>query len=209
MSDSGLARYAPLTGVLFVLLAIVSFALFGDEPPAADDPVREIVSFWADADDGLGVSVIFQSLACVALVFFGGSLFHALRRAAPGSFLPPIAFAGVIILATGLLVDAAVILTLQQAADDMPPAAIQAFNAFYENDYPPMGAGVFIMLLSSAIVILRAGGLPKWMGWAALVLVVVAPTPIGFASFIGGALWMAIAGIVLTMRSGAEPAPAA
>lgn len=210
MSDSGLARFAPLTGVLFVLLAIISFALFGEEPPEiGEDSTAEVIKFWADGGDAMSVSVVFQGLACAALVFFGGSLYKTLRAGNEESSLPLIAFAGILLLATGLLVDASVTLTLQQSASDIQPAAVEALTAFYENDFIPMGAGVFTAMLASGITILRTGALPKWMGWIALVFVVVGVTPAGFVAFIGAALWFAIAGIVMTMRAGSAPAPAA
>jgi hypothetical protein len=53
----------------------------------------------------------------------------------------------------------------------------------------------------------QTGLLPKWLGWAAVVIGVVAITPIGFFSFLGVGLWLLVAGILLALR--AEPAAAA
>jgi hypothetical protein len=48
--------------------------------------------------------------------------------------------------------------------------------------------------------------LPKWLGWVAIVLGVITVTPIGFAGFIGGMLFILIAAIILTMRERSAPA---
>jgi hypothetical protein len=43
------------------------------------------------------------------------------------------------------------------------------------------------------------------MAWAAIVLGVLAITPVGFAAFVGLGLWTLVAGAMLAMRAGAEP----
>ena len=85
MQESRYERFAPLAGVAFFILVIASFATFGDGPPGADEPVREITSFWADNDAKLAVSVVLEGLGALALVFFGAILAQALRPPDGGS----------------------------------------------------------------------------------------------------------------------------
>ena len=108
----------------------------------------------------------------------------------------------------GLLVDATITLTLLEEADDLDPVAIQTLNALFNNDYIPMAGGIAILALSAGLLIVRTGVLPKWLGWIALLLFVVGFTPIGFASAIGMALWVAIVSVLLFIRGGKD-APAA
>jgi hypothetical protein len=209
MEDSGLARFAPLSGVLFIVLGIASFAVFGDDPPGTDKPIVEVVKFWRDTGDELFVAVILQGLAAISLVFFGGSLYKALRPA-EGDIprLALIAFAGPLIVAIGFMVDASVILTLADGRDDLSPAAIQALSSFYGNDFVPMAAGFGTLALSAGLLVTRSGVLPKWLGWIALLLFIVGLTPIGFAAFVGMSLWVAVVSVILFMRGG-KAAPAA
>jgi hypothetical protein len=206
MPESGPQRFAPLTGLLFIVLAIASFATFGDEPPDTDDPLREIVRFWTEDTDKLYASVMLQGLACVALVYFGTVLARALRQGGENDRLSLAAFAGTVILAAGLLFDATVILTLLESAEDLDPASVQLMGAIYENDFVPMAAGTLLIALSSGLAIVRTGVLPKWLGWIALLLALVTPTPLGFAGFIGTGLWIAVTGVLLTMRGREAPA---
>ena len=73
-------RWAPLTGVAFIVVAIIAFAI-GGEPPEADQPVREIVSHYVDNKDSIQVSSALAALAGVLLVFFAGYLRKVLQAA--------------------------------------------------------------------------------------------------------------------------------
>jgi hypothetical protein len=58
----------PLTGILFVVLAIVA-ALVGGETPSTDDSPEEIVDFYLDNDDAQSTASALLALGCVALIF--------------------------------------------------------------------------------------------------------------------------------------------
>ncbi|MEA2386769.1 MAG: hypothetical protein QOJ22_943 [Thermoleophilaceae bacterium] len=205
----------PLTGVLFVVLAFVSIVV-GGEPPDAGDPVREIIDHYVDNEDQIYVSAILGGLACVALVFFG-SYFRTVLRAAEGpgrGTLSAVVFAGTVIMAIGIAIDMTISVALAGAVDDVEPAAVQALQALWDNDFVPIALGIELFLLSAGLAIVRHGGAPKWLGWVALVLAAAGPTPIGFIAFLGGAIWILIVSIVLALRArkgagdGAPPAAA-
>jgi hypothetical protein len=42
--------------------------------------------------------------------------------------------------------------------------------------------------------------LPRWLGWAAIVIAILAGTPIAFAGFIGAALFVLVVSVMLAMR---------
>jgi hypothetical protein len=50
--------------------------------------------------------------------------------------------------------------------------------------FVPSALGTLVFLIPW-LSVLRHGALPKWLGWVALVLAVIAFTPIGFVAFIG------------------------
>ena len=213
MQESRFERFAPLAGVAFVILVMASFMTFGDGPPSPDEPVEESARFWAENDTKLAVSVVLEGLGAIALVFFGAILAQALRPADGGPvglwLLPLI---GASIAATGFLVDASLTLALTSTAEDISPAGVEALSAFYENDFIPMAGGIAIIALSSGLLILRSGVLPKWLGWVAIALFVIGVTPLGFVGFIGMGIWILVVSVMLFMRGGrrgGEPAPAA
>lgn len=193
---------APITGLAFVVLAIVTFAVSGEPPDPTEDSAREIVAFYVDDGDSQIVSAVLAALAGTLLVFFGGSLRRVLRDAeGPGGTLSAVAFAGLIIVAVGLAIDATITFALAETADDIRPAAVQALSALWSNDFIPFIMGTQIFLLATGLSVLRHGALPKWIAWIAIVLAVIALTPIGFVSFLGAGILVGVISVLLTMRA--------
>lgn len=193
---------APLTGLAFLVLAIIAFAISGEPPDPTEDSAREIVDFYVDEHDSQIASAVLAAIAGTLLVFFGGSLRRVLRDAeGPGGMLSAVAFAGTIIIALGLAIDATITFTLAETADDISPSAVQALSALWSNDFIPFAVGIQIFLLATGISVLRHGALPKWIGWIAVALGVIAVTPIGFAAFIGAGILVAVIGVLLAMQA--------
>ena len=94
-----------LTGVAFLVLVVLGLAI-GGEPPGADDGAGEIVDFYVDNKDGLRVAVFIHTAAIALLVFFAAFLRDVLQAGdGERDFLPTVAFAGILILATGMAID--------------------------------------------------------------------------------------------------------
>ena len=73
-------------------------------------------------------------------------------------------------MATGIAIDSTIAFALAEAADDIEPAAAQALQALWDNDFLPIALGSTVMLLATGLSIVRHGALPKWLGWIAIVL---------------------------------------
>jgi hypothetical protein len=198
----------PLMGVLFIVLAVIAI-LVGGEPPSADDDVQEIVDFYLDNKDEVEVSAALGTLAVAALIFFANYFRRVLAEAGEG-LMSATVLVGASIMAIGLAIDGTISIALAEAADDLEPASVQTLQALWDNDFLPIALGAFVFLVSAGIAVIRTGVLPVWLGWIAIVLAVLGPTPIGFVSFLGGALWILVASVMLTMRaSGGPTAPPA
>ena len=204
----GLERFAPLTGVAFLVFLILSFVIAG-EPPEAKDPVQDVVNHYVDNKDSVMVGAILSGVAAMFLVFFAGVLRRTLRDAeGPGGILSAVAFAGAIILATGAALDGTISIALAERADDIDPVAVQALQALWDNDFLPLALGSTLFMLASGLSIVRHGALPRWLGWIAILLAVISMTPLGFAGFLGSALWILVVSLLLTFAQ-RPAAPAA
>ena len=202
MEPQGQWRIA-LSGLAFVIVGVVSFLIIGDPPTPGDDSAREIVRFYEDNSTVVAVGSILACLAGVLFVVFGVYLRSVIRAAQPdadGDLVPMVLVAGTVVFATGLALDSALNVALIDTAGDVSPAATEAISAVWNNDFPVFATGQFMVVLALAWSILRHGILPKWMGWLAVALVVVTPTPIGFVGFLGSLLFFAIASVVLALR---------
>lgn len=206
--STGMSRWAPLTGVGFFVLAVAAFAVAG-ETPDTDDSVREIVRFYADNDDSVMLGAVLATIAASFFVFFAGVLRRVLRDAeGPGGILSAVAFGGAIIFAGGIGLDSTISFALADTADKLQPVGIQALNALYSSDFLAFILGLQIFLLAVGISVVRHGALPKWIGWIAIVLGVIAVTPIGFFAFLAGGILILIISVLLTMRAPREPVAA-
>jgi hypothetical protein len=203
-------RLVPLTGVAFIVLVIVSAVIAG-EPPDADSGTDEIVDFYLDNKDAVTVGAALSALAALFLIFFANHL-RRLFTAAGERSLSATVLVGAAIIGVGATIDATLLLAMADAADEIEPASVQTLQALWDNDFLPIALGLLTFLLSAGLSILRTGALPRWLGWTALVLVVIGLTPIGWVAFLASAIWVLIVSILLAVRAGTAgeaPPPAA
>jgi uncharacterized membrane protein len=197
----------PLTGVLFVVLLILSFVV-GGEPPEADEPVQEIVDHYVDNDTEIWAGTVLGGLAVLSLLFFGAYLRKVFSAAeGPGGMLSPLVLVATAIMAVGAGVDMTISVALTEAAEDIDPVAVQSLQALWDNDFVPIAIGIELLFLSTGLSIVKYGVLPKWMGWIALALAVIGITPIGFFAFPIGGLWLLLVSILLAVRARRTAAP--
>jgi hypothetical protein len=200
MNDATMTKAAhcwgPLTGVLFVALAVAVFAIAGDAPDANDHTARQIVAYYSDRDGAAIAGACLGLIGCALLVFFCAYLSSVLE----GDLLPRVAFAGGVILAVGLAIDVTISVALVHTADHIDPVAVQALSSLYSNDFIPFILGAMLILLASGLAIVREHNLPRWLGWLGIALALPAPTPLGAITFLGAGIWILLACALLWKR---------
>ena len=207
-------RRAPLTGVIAFVLIALAF-IIGGETPDFDASPTEALDFYVDNEGSQFAASILLFYGALFLTLFAAVLRVRLQRLdSKANATALLAFAGGLVLALGILFFAGFTFTLADAGDALDPAAAQTLNALNGDFFFPIAFGTALFMLGAGVGILRGGAaaLPRWLGWVAIVIGVVAATPGGFFAFLASGLWMLIAGIMLTMRpapstgSGAAPA---
>jgi hypothetical protein len=191
----------PLTGFLFVVLVALAFIVSG-ETPSTDDSRQEIVSFYLDNDSEQAAAAAILALATVAFLFFLGSLRNALR-AAPGDEggLSTVTLLGGLMIAVGASIFAGIGFTLGDAADELDESAIVTLNALNSDMFFTVAVGTAVFNLALALAVLRHGGLPRPLGWLALVLGIAGLTPLGFFAFVATGIVIVWASVALAMRA--------
>ncbi|HEX8065949.1 MAG TPA: hypothetical protein VF520_05435 [Thermoleophilaceae bacterium] len=208
MRSGSLARYAPLAGVLFVVLLVVTIVV-GGEGPDADDSTAKAVEFWSDNDSEQIAAAIVGAYAALALLWFAGALRGAIGRVEQeGGRLASLTFGGAVVLASAALVDSAIQFAAADTVGDVPPGVTQTLSVLYADFFFPFAIGLATFLLAAGVASLRFGVLPGWLGWAAILIGVVALTPIGFVAFLGALIWVLIASILLYRQGTAAPGAA-
>ncbi len=204
---TGRAWLAPLTGVAFIVVAIIGLVVAG-EPKSADEPLKEIVGYYVDNKDSIQIGAVLGVAAGVLLIFFGAYLRGVLRAAAgPVEALSLVSFVGLAIVALGFAIDGTISFALAEAADDIDPVAVQSLQALWDNDFLPIMLGVISFLMATGISVIRSGVLPRWLGWVMVALAIIGATPIGFAAAIGTALLVLVLSIMLAVRARSAASP--
>ena len=196
-------QIGPLTGILFVALVIVAFVVSG-ETPDVDDSAQTVVSFYVDNDSEQLIAAAVLALGCVALIFFLGSLRLVLRAAAGDQGgLSTVTLLGGLGIAVGSSIFAGIGFTLGDAADDLPASATLALNALNSDLFFPVAVGAATFNLGLGLAVLRHGGLPRLLGWLAIVVGIAGLTPAGFFAFLATGIVIVWASIALTMQAAA------
>jgi hypothetical protein len=190
-------QIGPLTGILFVVLVIVAFVV-GGETPSTDDSPQTIVSFYLDNDSEQSIASALLALACVPFLFFLGALRQALRAAGA---LSTVALLGGLMIVVGASIFAGIGFTLGDAADQLPPSAVLTLNALNSDLFFTVAVGTAAFNLGLALAVLRHGGLPRPLGWLALVVGIVGLTPGGFFAFLATGIVVVWTSVALAQRA--------
>jgi hypothetical protein len=203
----GLERFAPLTGLGFVLLVLLA-VIVGGESPGADDSLAQVVDYWDENQDQAIWASIIAAISTVFLLWFAG-VWRATLAAAEGgpARLANTAFGGAIIAAMGWACLIAFNFAAADTSGEVAPEATQALSVLQADFFFPLSIGFSVFLLASGLAIVRGPAiLPRWLGWVAIALGVLAVTPAGFFAILLALAWIIAVSLMLFMRATpAEP----
>ncbi|MFZ0343292.1 MAG: hypothetical protein WAL31_13285 [Gaiellaceae bacterium] len=206
--QKGLARWAPLLGVVYAVLFVVAIAV-GPNTPDSDASAQKAVSSFASNRTHDRVTVFLIAYATIFAMFFAAALRSYLKARSESDGLITLGFSGMVIYVIGALT----LVGMEFAATDVPtkisPAAEQALNVLQDNVFLALLVGAGIFLIGSGLAIVATGALPKWLGWIAVPLAVLAVTPLGWlVAIFALPIWTVIVSVLMFLRQ-AAPAPAA
>jgi hypothetical protein len=200
-------RFAPLTGIVFVVLLIIAFGVLSGDTPMSDDGAPKIISFYNDHQGREIAAGFVVALATVFLALFVVALREYLRGGdGGGGFWPTVVLVGGAASVAGFFLAITIHAALIDGADQhISPDAMVALNSIDNWNFFAFAAPLAIMMFGVAGSVLKGGApLPKWLGWAALVLFILYfAGPFGFFGFLLTGIWIIVASIVMYQRSGA------
>jgi uncharacterized BrkB/YihY/UPF0761 family membrane protein len=200
-----LDRAFALTGVVFVVLTVVSFVIAGSTPDAHDS-ASKVVSFYAKHHSKLYTAGFVIAIPAAFLALFTGALRQRFRRTDGGSIAATTAaVAGGTIAAGGMMLFGGTQIALGDASGHVSATTMQTLNVIGNDSFVPWMAGFGVLLLGTGIATLQTRALPRAIGYISTVLGVLVFTPVGWWAFLLGALVMAVASVIMAVR----PAPAA
>jgi hypothetical protein len=196
-----------LSGIAFVAVVALSIGV-GGSTPGTDDPAAEVVSFYNDNEARQFVTSFLFAATVPFLVLFAVGLGRVVS-----SVWSQVTVAGAILVGSAILATSAIHFALLDAAgNEVTSDAVGALNALEGSTWVAYNAGLGVMMLGAAGVLLSAGVM-RWLGWSALVLGIMLFIPfVDFVALLLTLVWIVGTSIVLA-RSSTEPrnavAPAA
>lgn len=178
MSDR-LGRLAPLTGVLFAVVAVVA-AFAGEETPKANASAVKVILYYHVHRSKIETSSLLFAIAFLIFMFFAGALRSYLRRTPAAEGAAAIVLAGGVIMTVGAALGGAIEYGLAHNISHLSPTAAQAVNVVSNEIFLPLLVGVFVFSIASGVAILRGAALPQWLGWVAIVMGIAALIPPAF-----------------------------
>ncbi len=194
------SRLAPLTGVVFAVLTLVAFATASGAPSSSASGSK-VIAFYEAHRSSARASDLMWMLAFAFLLFFAGTLRSHLRSTASADGFGALVVAGSAVFAAGAIVYFNFDFSLTVVPQHLAPAAAQTLNVLALNMVLAASAGGFVFGVATGLAIVRSSALPKWLGWAAIVIGVIALTPAFIASLPLFALWAAVCGVLMWRRA--------
>jgi hypothetical protein len=206
--DVRLKRWIGLTGLLFVILVVVSGAVMGPMPPNSNASAAQVVAFYSKHKSGVELSAYIVELSVFVAVIFFWYLRDLVATVEANRRLATIGFVGVVIFAVQGGLTASVKWALADAVNHVAPTTMQTLGVL-QNDGSTFlgGVGQAVFLIATGIALIRSGVLARWLGWVGVVFGVVA-LALPFIGPIPAGLWVLIASIVILVRErGGVPSP--
>lgn len=173
----GLQKLAAASGVIFVALLILSIVVNPESVPDADSAPGEFLSYVSEEKDNIELGTLIGALAAVEWLWFIGVVTGALSRAetAARGFarVSWVTFAGGVTALALILVSFALLLGATVTPEDTEPSVARALSHASQACFTMASVGFAAMFASAGLLILRAGGLPRWLGMLALALSVL------------------------------------
>jgi hypothetical protein len=198
--DTAVRRWVAYGGLLFVLIVVVAVVV-APNAPSSNATAAKVVSNYHNHQAAYYVSAYLIVLAVIEGLTYFWYLREYLGQVAASRRLLTVAYAGAVLFGISGTVGAGLNIALADGGHhaNFPAASMQTLNLL-KNDLniPIAAAGTATFLLVTALVVLRNGGLPRWLGWAGIVLGVISAT--GIVGPAGVGLWVLLTSITLLLQ---------
>ncbi len=214
MRQGGLARWAPLSGPLFVILMIAGFIIAGSSPDSkASD--TDIAAYLAKSSNQSNneIAWIILLVAMLFLVAFFVTLRSRLVEAEGGiGRFGAMALGAGIASSVFLITAISIFVSPLLAADDAGKNLLDPglYRITQDLGYMLWVSSVVVGALAvwaTAAAVFQTGVLPRWFGWFSVVVGIICLAAIFFFPIFVYWLWILVAGIVLFLRPATVLAP--
>jgi hypothetical protein len=208
-------KHAPLTGIVAVVLWVVGFIVLQGpaNQPNSDVNAARALNFFKDKPNAILLGTFLFMLGGLFFLWFLGSLRATLHHAEGGAGgawrVATIADGGGLVTAVAILLMPATLASAAANHKHLSEGAAQALLSIGDAFFFVAELAAAVLLLGTALVVLRTGVLPRWLAWVSLVVALwLLIPPIGWAALILALpLWTVIVSVLLGKRPPPPPRP--
>jgi len=210
--------WASLSGLVFVVLAVVGSLLIFDGP--SDSSPAKMTAFYGSATNRWHINLgwILTGLALFALIWFVAALRERIRvselaASTEGTFLSTIVLIGGTVYIAVAMAAIALEDGVKTMSDDTYQHRVYSGVIHAANDATYImvvtgGAAMAALIFAVSVAARRYAILPRWVTWFGFVAGVAAIFSVIFFTDALVALWIAVASVALFLATRSEPAPA-
>jgi len=206
--SNAIERWAPLGGIIFIVLMVIGVGLLGDHPDP-DASEQEITDYLGDSGNHTRniIGAYLWVLAGIGFLWFLTHLRGVLRSAEGGAgTLSNLGFGAGVVFAA-LLMAAGPAIAAVAAAIEFRDAPVS--DPDFIRVLPQMGYGILllgggftaiVLLLTTSAITLQTAVFPQWLAWLGMVAAIVLLFAVIFLPMIALLVWVLAVSIVLLMR---------
>jgi hypothetical protein len=205
-----MGRLLPLSGVVFVVAAVVAIVGVGGDTPDGDSSAAKVSSFYQAHQNRQNIAAFILAASILFLVLFGVVLTRAVWRAGRRETWPAVLVAGVVLSAGAFAASAFMHFALADGADTLSASTAQGLNVLDADNWLLFNSCLGVMMLGACGSLLPSAGFYRVLGWVALPVGIALFIP--FADFFGlllTGIWILVVSVMLYRRTPAfadEPA---
>src|SRR5881394_1612585 len=204
---TGFARWAALSGAVYVLLFVVGTIVLFSGAKGGDDPPATVIKWYSDSGhrDRVNFGWILIGLSIFFLLWFIAALRRAVNAGDPDGILTSVVTIGGSIYAALALVAVALNDGIRTMSDDtfqhrVYPELIHAADEAGWVIHASGAAGLAAMIIAASYAFMSRGTWPKWAGWLGMVIGVLSLAAIVFFPQFLFLLWILVVSVVMFLR---------
>jgi hypothetical protein len=201
------ARWAPLGGVLYVILFVIGTIVLFSGAPGGDASPAKVIQWYSDSGhrDRVNIGWILIGLGVFFLLWFIAALRRAVDEIDGEGILTTVVTIGGAIYAALAFAAAALNAGIRTMSDDtfqhrVFPELIHAADDAGYVMHATGGAALGAMIIAASLALMGAAVWPKWAGWLGVFVGVLAIGSIFFFTQFVFLLWILIVSLVMFMR---------
>jgi hypothetical protein len=206
-SRTGFARWAALSGAVYVVLFVVGTIVLFSGAKGGDDPPATVIKWYSDSGhrDRVNVGWILIGLSIFFLLWFIAALRRAVSAGDRDGILTSVVTIGGGIYAALALVAVAINDGIRTMSDDtfqhrVYPELIHAADDAGYVIHASGAAGLAAMIIAASYAFMARGTWPKWAGWLGIVIGVLSLAAIAFFPQFLFLLWILVVSVLMFLR---------